>query len=672
MRENYYSRVSKNIRNSFDRKPSELETLGLRSIEQCEDADVLCQQAMVCWKKGQLEQAEFSIEKAISLRPTQPELHHTLGLFSQQKGSLSKALEAYLFSIQCDPNFALGYKSVGDIFSIISKEEQAIQYYIKALNLFPDLYEAHNNLGCVLRTKNRLDLAAKAFEQAIKCKQDYIAPYFNLAEVYHQQGLWQKSLNCLKRGLSIKPDSRLLQLSYCMNQLPGICSDIAEIQTRRIAYSESLKNLIKDVRSFSQAEKAKLADEIGKVTPFYLAYQGLNDRDLQRDYGNLLVNLSQSKYPQWSLPIGKTIIARDEKVRIGFVSGFFHNHSVWKIPLRGWLKNLDKTKFEIFGYYTQTKQDRVAREAIELCDRFIEAPRSLEQWCEDITRDRLHVLIFPELGMDRVTTKLACLRLAPVQVTSWGHPITSGLSTIDYYLSSDLMEYQEADEHYTETLVRLPNLAIYYQLEEVQPQIVNREDLKLAESDIVFWCCQSLFKYLPQHDDIFPRIAQQLNNSKFIFIRAPQSEAITKIFCQRLNKAFDEYGLNFANFCVILPRLSNAEFVGITAISDIFLDSIGWSGCNTAMESTRFDLPIVTLPGELMRARHAMAILKMMGIEQTIASSKEEYIEIAVRLGSNPRYRREITQQVAANKHRLYEDYQPIEALQKFLLELVW
>lgn len=643
----------------------------LTTSQESKDYNQLCQQAMVCWQMGQQEQARLLLEKAILNEPASAQAYYNLGFIKQQQGLFQQALGAYLQSTEWEPQFALGYKSVGDIFTTLGKLDLAIKYYIKALNLSPDLYEAHNNLGAALKSQAKLNIAAKAFEQAIKCKQDFIAPYFNLADIYHQQGLWQKSLEYLQEALKLQPDSGLLKFSYCMGQLPGIYVDTKEISARRTAYSESLQHLLKDVCSLDSESKAKLASEIGKATPFYLAYQGLNDRFLQQDYGRLLVELSKSKYPQWSQPISPRKRDRNQRIRIGFVSGFFHNHSVWKMPTRGWLKNLDRTKFEIFGYYTQTKQDRSTAEAKSLCDRFIETPRSLEEWSEIISQDRLDILIFPELSMDRITTQLACLRLAPVQATSWGHPITSGLSTIDYYLSSDLMESEEAEKHYTESLVRLPNLSIHYQLSEVQPQAISRKELKLTQSDVVFWCCQSLYKYLPQHDDVFPRIAQQLSSSKFIFIRAPQSEAITKIFEQRLDRVFRQYKLNFTDFCLILPRLSSAEFAGITAIANIFLDSIGWSGCNTVMESTRFDLPIVTLPGELMRSRHALAILKMMGIEQIIASSKEEYIEMAVHLGKDPDYCQEISQQIAANKHRLYEDRQAIAALQEFLLEVV-
>ena len=623
------------------------------------------------WQAGKLAEAERLFSQLISAQPHAVDAYINLGRLKQQQGNTQEALKIYIEATRHCPQSAIAHKALGDTFFILRKFDFAIQAYVKALKIEPDFPEVHNNLGTALKSKEQYSVAIKAYEQAIKCKPDYIAAYCNLADVYHNQGLWRKALECLNAGLQIEPYSALLKLSYCMSQLPGIYAHEAEIPERRNAYAESLTDLLRHVKASSPAENAELAAEIGKTTPFYLAYQGLNDKDLQADYGTLLVELAKSQYPQWSQYLPKRKLAEGERIRIGFLSGCFRNHSVWKIPLRGWLQTLDRNQFEIFGYCTDTRHDQATRTAAELCDHFAQSPRSLEQWCETIIHDQLHVLVYPELSMEHINTKLACLRLAPIQLTSVGHPITSGLPTIDYYVSSDLMESESGDDHYTESLVRLPNLAIYYTLSEVEPKVYQRGDLGLEQDDVVFWCCQSLYKYLPQHDDVFPRIAQMLSHSKFIFIRAPQSEHITEIFRQRLDTAFKQYGLDFRDFCRILPRLSIPEFAGATAIADIFLDSIGWSGCNTIMESTRFNLPIVTWPSELMRSRHALAILTRMNIHETVAASKDDYIQIAVRLGQDPSYRQAIANKIAEHKHKLYGDRESIEALQQFLIQTV-
>ncbi|MFM6157421.1 MAG: glycosyltransferase, partial [Sphaerospermopsis kisseleviana] len=111
------------------------------------------------------------------------------------------------------------------------------------------------------------------------------------------------------------------------------------------------------------------------------------------------------------------------------------------------------------------------------------------------------------------------------------------------------------------------------------------------------------------------------------------------IFCQRLQKAFAELGLNSDENCIILPRQTHHDFLQLNLISDIFLDTFGWNGGNTTLNAIACNLPVVTCPGEFMRGRHSYAFLKMLGITDTIANSEAEYIEIAVKLGLDADFR---------------------------------
>jgi predicted O-linked N-acetylglucosamine transferase (SPINDLY family) len=258
-------------------------------------------------------------------------------------------------------------------------------------------------------------------------------------------------------------------------------------------------------------------------------------------------------------------------------------------------------------------------------------------------------------------------------MTSWGHPETSGLPTIDYYLSSELMEGDNGEECYSETLVKLPNLSIYYTPLNTAVEGKNKVDLGLNESDTFFWCCQSLYKYLPQHDDVFPQIAKGVKDCKFVFIKhiGDHSEQITTIFTQRLEIAFSQVGLNYTDYCLFLPRLNQAEFASVTATADVFLDSIGWSGCNSSLEAIAQNLPIITLPGELMRGRHSAAILTRMGLSELIALDKQNYIELAIRLATDVSYRQSLRQFIAEHQHLLYHDLSPVKKLEELFVSLL-
>jgi predicted O-linked N-acetylglucosamine transferase (SPINDLY family) len=142
---------------------------------------------------------------------------------------------------------------------------------------------------------------------------------------------------------------------------------------------------------------------------------------------------------------------------------------------------------------------------------------------------------------------------------------------------------------------------------------------------------------------------------------------VTARFHDRLDRAFARVGLRAADHCVVLPRLAPERFVAAIGQCDVLLDSIGWSGCNSTLESLAHDLPIVTLAGAFMRGRHTAAILEMMGVDETIARSVDDYVAIAVRLGRDAAARDAVRARIAANKPRVYGDRACIAALEAFL-----
>jgi predicted O-linked N-acetylglucosamine transferase (SPINDLY family) len=406
----------------------------------------------------------------------------------------------------------------------------------------------------------------------------------------------------------------------------------------------------------------------GGVPPFYLTYQGREDRDLQSCYGAHITRVMQALHPHWTAPPPVERPGPEDKVRVGVLSAYFYRHSNWKIPIKGWLEGLDRGRFELYGYHLGGHEDQETETARALCHRFIGGRRHrLADWAETIRADRLHVLLIPGIGMDPLTTRLAALKLAPVQAASWGHPETSGLPSIDHFLSSALMEPPGADAHYTEKLIRLPNLSVAYATLPVEPAPVTRASFGIPAEANFYWCCQSLYKYLPRYDSVFSEIAAADPAACFAFITYPGDAAVTEIFRRRLTAVFAARGLDAEHFCRFLPRLDAAGFAGVTGLADVFLDSIGWSGCNSTFEALDQGVPVVTLPGELMRGRHSAAILTMLGQTGLIAGSVAEYVKLAAALGTDRKRRAALSETIKRDRVRLYNDRACLDGLQRYL-----
>jgi protein O-GlcNAc transferase len=602
------------------------------------------------------------LARAVALRPDVAEAHNDLGVVLGARGRFAEAAASFERAVALRPDYADAHNNLAAALRRLDKTAEAVPHYERVAALLPNAFGAHNNLANALMELGRLDAALAHYDRALALAPDFAPAHHNRGVALRGQSRFAEAAASFEQALAIKPDFIAAKFAACMARLPIIYTDEAEIAQRRADYEAGLRALRDDVER--AARPGDLADMVGAHQPFYLAYQGGNDRDLQAVYGEMICRIMAARYGPARLPAPP---ATDEPVRVGIVSGFFRHHSNWKIPISGWLGQLDRRRFRLFGYHTEGEVDAETEAAAGQCERFVQGPLPAEGWRRAILDDAPHVLIYPEVGMDRVGAQLAAQRLAPVQCVSWGHPDTSGFPTLDFFLGSDLMEPPDAQEHYTERLVRLPNLSVYYEPPDRSPVSLARSDLGLRLGATVYWCSQAVYKYLPQFDQVFPRIAREAGDCQFTFIRFPGAAHVTELFRGRLERAFAAFDLNAAAHCVFMPRLDPHQYAAAASCCDIGLDSIGWSGCNSTLECLLDDLPIVTMPGALMRGRHTAAILTMMGVADTVTGTLDEYVATAVRLARDAPWRAALRTKIADNKHRAYRDRACIAALENFL-----
>jgi predicted O-linked N-acetylglucosamine transferase (SPINDLY family) len=177
------------------------------------------------------------------------------------------------------------------------------------------------------------------------------------------------------------------------------------------------------------------------------------------------------------------------------------------------------------------------------------------------------------------------------------------------------------------------------------------------------------FKYAPQHDWVFAEIARRLSRCQFIFF-IPEVSNLAGILQRRLEGVFTQYGLNIDEHVVFIPWLNGPAFDGLLDRADVFLDTIGFSGFNTAMQAVERGIPIVTREGRFLRGRLASGILRRMGLQELIAASEEDYVSLAVKLMRDGEYRERTRKRIEADRHVLFEDIAPIRALESFLAEV--
>jgi protein O-GlcNAc transferase len=649
---------------------------------------------------GRGEDAVREYRTAVTLRPQSAEIHNNLATTLRDLGRHEEAVAHYRQAAEHAPGIAEIWYNLANALGENGPPAEVEACFRRAVELRPDFTNAHanhgrwlmtqarwaeaeaslaeaarlepmqapvwNNLGIALQEQGRTEEAEECYRRALALAPRFAVAHYNLGCLLLEQGRADDAAACQEAAIAADPQYGAARLGLCMAQLPILYRIRAEVAERRQRYAAALDSLAAAMAA--PAAVRSVAAAIGTAQPFFLPYQGEDDRALQAVYGRLACRVLAATEPPAPLASRP---AEGERIRLGIVSGYFCQHTVFKLFLEGWLTQLDRDRFEVIGFHTGRTADAQTARAAGWCDRFVQGFRPAAAWRAAVSAEAPHVLLYPEVGMDPIAGRLAAQRLAPVQCVAWGQPETTGMPTLDYFLSSDLMEPPDGQAHYTENLARLPHLGLCYLPDELPSVQLDRAALGLAPDVPVYWSGQALYKYHPAYDTVFPRIATAVGPCQFVFIGFAKSRAVTAAFHERLRVAFAAFGLDAEQYCVVLPPMSPEHFVAAVGVADVVLDTPGWSGGKSTLDCLAQDPAIVTLPGRFMRGRHTDAILRRIGCEATIARSLDEYVAIAAQLALDPEWRVQVRQAVARGKAAAFRDLEYIRALETFLAAAV-
>jgi len=474
----------------------------------------------------------------------------------------------------------------------------------------------------------------------------------------------EEAIEAARRAARLFPDVFEFRLREAL-LLPVLYDSTKSVALYRGRYEAGLAWLL-TAQSEPKSQLAALQFHVNK----YLAYQGQNDRALQIPYGQFVHRAMMANFPEWMGKAEVPAVGSDGRLRIGYVSARFRDVSVPRAFL-GWMEEQDRAAFHTIGYQLGSRSDAMTARVQAACSEFRQMGADFEETAGAIHADKLHVLVYLDVGMDPLMTQLAALRLAPVQCIAWDHPVTSGLPHADYFLSSELCEPTDAMEHYSEKLVPLPGLGMC----TAEPASggdapkKTRDDFGLREDAPVFLTCQSIFKYLPAQDALFAAIAARVPEAQFVFLVT--NEIVRDCFRERLGRAFGKFGLSVAGRCHLLPEMSRSDYWSLLRCGDVALDTIGWSGGISTLDAVTAEIPVVTMRTGQMRGRQSAAIFTMMGATETVAECEEEYVEIAVRLVTDRDWRSGVLRRMADGRPKLWSDRRCVRALEEFFRRAV-
>jgi protein O-GlcNAc transferase len=669
---------------------------------------------VVALQQGKYAVAQRLINAALVMRPNDAAAMVNLGISYLRDGQLEPARQWFEIAVKCQPDSPIALTNAAEVLYHMGRYGDAIPLLQKACTLDPSSYGAHNLLGaCLMKTGNEraracvdraaglqpsspaaLNALAKAaqfdqgrigesidsFRRGLSLAAPSVEMILSYTNALLANGLNEAAVEQLKRALVLDGKSLTVRWALALAQLRAIYDSESEVAASRTAFGKCLD----DIKSWYELTPAIEApyNTVGTVQPFALAYQNYNNRDLLKRYGALcaafMSTLPKRMPGAGSAPRDSAGRPAGRKLRLGVVSAHIREHSIWIAVTKGWLQQLDRGKFEILVFHLHRIVDGETEALMRSVDHFDNQTKDLAGWVECIAERELDVILYPEIGSDSLTLKLASLRLAPVQAVTWGHPETSGLPTIDLYFSAQAFEpVSAAQNNYSEKLVTLPHLSVYVEplaLPFTDPDLLS---LKLPAEQSLLLCPGQPFKYAPQYDDVWVQIAKGLQRKslfrkssagRLVFFRS-QNDTLDRTLEQRLRAAFARGGIDFDAHASIIPFLDHPRFFGLMRRSSLMLDTLGFSGFNTALQGIECDLPVLAFEGDFMRGRLASGILRELELPELVAAGTDDFVHKAVTLAKNPEKLRELKSKIIERRDRLFRNLIPVRALERCLID---
>ena len=657
-----------------------------RAIERMPDfAEAHHNLAVVRQQQGRLAEAVACWRRVIECRPNDAAAHNHLAVVLRSRQEWQAAAAAWRRALELRPDFAEAHDNLGTTLFAQGDSEAAAACFRRAVELKPDFAEAHNNLGTALQNHARPGELADCFRRAIALKPDYVQAQRNLAVVLEEQGQFDDAVSCYRRVIELTPaeakahgdlgmvlvrQGRIAEAKACYQKAleldpaqevwrlsalticPPVFGGNQEIDDYRRTLLAGLDDFANRKAAFNISALA--ASECRPS--FNLQFQGRQERALRAAFARVFAHCFPIETPAGSAG----------RPRIGFVVADRHEALFLK-SLGGVLEQMDPELFELVVVGSQ-RGIRALRPALDSgAIRFLPAQNDFDSFAAAIREASVDLLYYWEVGTAGINYFLPFLRLAPLQCTSWGLQVTTGIPAIDYYLSSRLIEPEDAGSHYTEKLL-LASTLLTYQHRIVAPERPRpREHFGIAPARHWYLCAQQLGKFQPDFDPVLAGILRRDLQGVIVIVEDPGGRFVAGGLRERFAATIGDV----ADRIVMLPYQSHADYLSLLVAADVLLDPLHFGGVNSTYDGFSFNKPIVTLPSPFQRGRYTLACYRKMELTDCVAASADEYVEIAVALGTDVAYRREIEEKIRRASPVLFRDTEAVREHERIFSALI-
>lgn len=595
-------------------------------------------------QSGNLKAAKAVYSDILRKDADNAEVLHLLGCLTEEMGSADQAIKLVLKAVKADPTVPAYCYNLGNMLLRQGHLAEAIRYYREAIRLKPDYAVAHNNLGRALGQAGDREAAKACFQSAIAHAPRYADPLNSLSLELKAQGDLEGAVAACKAAIDIKPDFAdahcNLGGAYLMMQrvveAANAYQAAVRLQPARAMYHANLGGAL--LRLGRQTEALSAFDQALRLDPKDALTR--SNRILASSYVMTGAQALWKQVQEWGLLHGQGLQSQaprigpvpdpERRLRIGLVSADFRNHAAayWIEPL---LAGLHQGDCDVVCYSNSGAVDAVTERLQAFADVWVvSAGMDDVALAARIAADGIDILVDLSSHTEGHRLLVFARQAAPVQVSWFGFPVSTGLQTMQYRFTDAVMDPPGlSDTCYSEKLVRLSRFYAAFRPDpgcgEVGPGPMVRNGF------VTFASFNTLAKITPEVLQWWAGILNGVPDAHLLVQAAGLENA--ELAAQVL-AAFGAQG-------VAPHRLSLRGWTGLQDYlrlgqeADIALDPFPFNGGVTTCHALWMGMPVITLAGETAASRVGASLLTGMGLQACIADDAQSYVAKAVSLAQD-------------------------------------
>lgn len=502
------------------------------------------------------------------------------------------------------PNAALGYALLSQ-----KRFDEAEKVLQKSIEQDSNLLEAQANLAAVYRFIERWPECIRACRRALAINPKHLESLLNAAAAYKGNRQYAPSVQSFLLALALDPDN--------LEARKGLASTYVDLGETSVSIPMFRKVLEMDAEAwpwksyllFAMQYEPTLSNE--EVLQEHLSY-GQTSREKVGPPKNDFVNSTAS----------------NRRLRIGYLSADFKYHVVMRF-VEQVLASHDRDSLEIFLIMTGAKQDKDTERIRQYADHWLDISDMKDDQASELIWDHELDIVVDLVGhTGGARLALLARRLAPVQISWCGYSGTTGIDTMDYVVVDDVLAPPGEKTFLSETPLRLPHCYLSFQSRD------SHDVSKLPfekNGYITLGCMNNPSKINKYVVSWWAEILKAIPDSKLLMRYGLFVDSLVR---ERIAKMFRECGISSERFAMLE---GNKDFITVYNDVDLALDTFPYNGTTTTCEALWMGVPAVTLRGDRFVARVGASLLTYTNLQEFIAESPAEYIDIAIRLASDPK-----------------------------------